>query len=79
MTNFRQIWPELGDLAKDLGKPYATVGSWMQRGVPHKHFDAVIAAAAARGHSVTRDGIEAFNADARATRQRRAQARKSAA
>lgn len=63
MEKLKHIWSDLNELAGDLSKPYPTVGSWMQRGIPPKHFGALIRAAKLRGVELTLDQLEAVNSD----------------
>ena len=54
MDHIFRIWPSLGDLAADLGKPYPTVAAWKHRGsIPARYDLALIRAAKARGRGLT--------------------------
>lgn len=68
MTHFKHIWADLNEMSADLSKPYPTIGSWMQRGIPGKHFTALIEAARLRGELLTVDQIKAFNASVKERR-----------
>lgn len=57
------LWPSVAALASDLRKPYPTVHAWKQRGsIPARYDAQLIAAAAARGETLTLQML----ADARA-------------
>lgn len=60
MEHIKRIWPSPADLAADLGKPYTTVHSWLARGsIPARYDLALIAAAKARGHSLSLEDLAA--------------------
>ncbi len=66
MEQLRTIWPTLADMAADLGCPYPTVASWPKRGIPHRRFASIIAAARRRGADLTFEQLLAMSADATA-------------
>jgi hypothetical protein len=72
MIDFKHIWSDLYEMAADVSKPYPTVGSWMQRGIPKKHFPELITAASLRGIVLSRRDLESFNNELRAKRERAA-------
>jgi hypothetical protein len=60
MEHIFDIWPTTGELARDLGVPYTTAASWRVRGnIPAKHDLDLVAAAAARGRSLTLESLAA--------------------
>lgn len=72
MTDFKHIWPDLYEMAADVNKPYPTVGSWMQRGIPQKHFPNLITAASLRGTMLSQQDLESFNEELKTKRKRAA-------
>lgn len=69
MKRLEHIWPKIGDLAADIGTPYPTVASWFSadRGIPAARIPELIAAAAARGHTLTYEQLHTMT---RANRSR---------
>lgn len=57
------IWPSKAELARDLDRPYPTVGAWFSPGrqIPPAKFPEIIRAAQARGHELTWQDLEAAN------------------
>jgi len=54
MEHIKHIWPNMTDLAADLGMPYTTVASWKARGRIPADYDAdIIRAARDRGETLT--------------------------
>lgn len=54
MDHISHIWPNMAELALDLGKPYSTVAAWKHRGsIPAKYDFEIVEAAKRRGHSLT--------------------------
>lgn len=51
--------------------PYTTVNSWWQRGIPPKHFIALIAHAKRRGHDLSFEELAAISDDLRAPKTNR--------
>lgn len=58
MERLTEIWPTWADLATDLKRPYSTVRSWGDRGIPPRHFMDIIACAEARGHRLTFEDLD---------------------
>lgn len=58
-------------MAQDLDMPYTTVNSWWQRGIPPKHFIALIAHAKRRGHDLSFEELAAISDDLRAPKTNR--------
>lgn len=54
------IWPTAVALARSLGLPEPTVGSWKRRGIPASRWQAIVLAARARGHALTLDQMAAL-------------------
>ena len=60
MEQIFDLWPNISDLAADLGKPYTTVQSWSQRRSIPARFDLdLIEAAKRRGCTLTLEQIAA--------------------
>lgn len=57
MEKIRHIWPTTADLARDLGLPYPTVGSWARRGIPAGRVPEIVRAARAKGHDLTFEAL----------------------
>jgi hypothetical protein len=54
MEHILKIWPQLTELASDIGCPYPTVAAWKQRGrIPADYDLSLIAAAKRRGRKLT--------------------------
>lgn len=57
MQMLTDIWPTWAELARDLGVPYPTVGSWAKRGLPPRRIPDIIRAAKARGKDLTFEAL----------------------
>lgn len=58
MEQIFALWPNMSDLAADLGKPYTTVQSWAQRRSIPARFDLdLIEAARKRGVALTLEDL----------------------
>ena len=61
--NIFAIWPDYSDLAADIDQKVDTVFRWTKRHrIPEDAWEAVIAAAARRGHALSATQILEFNA-----------------
>jgi hypothetical protein len=57
-----QIWKSLADMARDLDVAYYTVTKWWQRRrIPNEAWNAVIAAAAKKGRSISAIDLNQLN------------------
>lgn len=66
MEHVKAIFPNQAELAKALGLPYGRVNLWYHRNVVPPHYNgALIRAAAAAGHVLTLEQLEADYASAR--------------
>ena len=67
MKQIFALWPNVSDLATDLGKPYTTVQSWAQRGsIPAKFDLDLVTAAQKRGAQLTLEMLAEARRDRRA-------------
>lgn len=57
MKNLAHIWPTIAAMAEALGLPYQTVAAWPRRGIPHRRFPQIIAAANRAGHALSWDDL----------------------
>lgn len=61
MERLFDIWPTVAALAEALKLPVQTVYSWRSRGIPHRRFPELIAAAKSAGHDLTYEELLAVN------------------
>lgn len=57
MERISHIWPTAADLARDLGLPYPTVNSWRRRGIPARRALEIVAAARAKGVTLSVEDV----------------------
>jgi hypothetical protein len=68
MDRIFSLWPNLAELAKDIGAPYPTVAAWKQRGsIPGTYDIDLIEAARGRGKTLTLDDLAQARRGRRAT------------
>ena len=54
-----ELWPQLSELASDIGRPYATVVAWKRRdSIPLAYWPAVVASAKSRRlYGITKESL----------------------
>lgn len=62
MGKYFDIWPQIGEIERDLQKPYVTCAAWVRRGeIPRAHDARLIEVLRSKGRKVTFPQLDAWH------------------
>ena len=62
MSKYFDIWPQIGEIERDLKKPYVTCAAWVRRGeIPRAHDAKLIEVLRSKGRVVTFAELDAWH------------------